>query len=68
MNEALDANDDREAAKKLMTSLDISKGSLQKKIKSVDFFPHGGGPGQIHTFIKVWKKGCFWQFLCIFAF
>ena len=38
------------------------KGSLQKKIKSVDFFhtgEGGGGPGQIHTFIKVWKIGCF---------
>ena len=42
------------------------KGSLQKK--SVDFFHTGGeGPGQIHTFRKVWKIGCFLALLCIFA-
>ena len=27
--------------------------AFKKKIKSVDFFHTGGGPGQIHTFIKV---------------
>ena len=38
-----------------------------KKI-SVDFFHAGrGGPDQIHTFLKVLKKGVFWRYLRIFA-
>ena len=31
----------------------VSEALKKKKLKSVDFFHTGGGPGQIHTFIKV---------------